>query len=93
MSGLLTKKTIEFAVSTLPSLLNLDLALWFKPIAQLIVTESTAFLIKLILISVFVPFLVVPEMFINITVEEGATEITLQCDGKDRRVAWFDGIT
>lgn len=31
----------------------------------------------------------VPEKFINITLEEGATELTLQCNEKERRVAWY----
>ncbi|VDL19949.1 unnamed protein product [Hymenolepis diminuta] len=36
---------------------------------------------------------VVPEKFINITLEEGATELTLQCNEKERRVAWYkDGL-
>nr|CDS30410.1 hemicentin 1 [Hymenolepis microstoma] len=34
-----------------------------------------------------------PEKFINITVEEGATELTLQCNEEGRRVAWYkDGL-
>ncbi|KAH9281114.1 hypothetical protein ECG_06456 [Echinococcus granulosus] len=34
-----------------------------------------------------------PEKFVNITVEEGAPELTLQCDRKERRVAWYkDGL-
>lgn len=32
---------------------------------------------------------IAPEKFVNITVEEGAPELTLQCNRKEHRVTWF----